>query len=338
MNAASQAPRRCIVPLVGRAKSIAVGRLLSIGLVGVVLVVGLIVYASSRSAGSVAEAPGRGVSPLPVPARVQSNVLLAAGDIATCGSSGAAATARIIARSQGVVVALGDEAYPDGSRANFTQCYARAWGRFRARTRPTPGNHEYHQTDAAPYFAYFGGAAGVAGRGYYSYTVGGWHIVSLNSNCSHIGGCDRGSAEERWLRADLAAHPARCTLAYWHHPRFSSGTAHGSDSEMEPIWQDLYADGADVVLSGHEHNYERFAPQTASGRRDSRRGIREFVVGTGGKNHYDDFERPIANSEIRSAETYGILKLTLGRAGYRWQFIPVAGGIFRDAGSGRCHR
>ena len=263
-------------------------------------------------------------------------VILAAGDIADCGSNGDEATAQLIASRPGTVLALGDNAYGDGTAEQFSGCYAPSWGRFKTRTRPTPGNHDYHTDGAAGYFGYFGNAAGPQGRGYYSFDLAGWHIVSLNSNCSDIGGCGTGSSQERWLRADLASHRARCTLAYWHHPRFSSGTKHGSEEEMAPIWQALYDNRADVVLSGHEHNYERFAPQTAAGKLDLARGIREFVVGTGGKSHYP-LGAPIANSQARNGDTYGVLELRLRGNGYSWKFIPVAGGRFTDSGSASCH-
>src|SRR5262249_46451493 len=162
-------------------------------------------------------------------------------------------------------------------------------------------------------------------------------IIVLNSNCSDVGGCDAGSPEGRWLRSDLEAHRALCTLAYWHHPRFSSGTKHGSDKEVAPIWRLLYDAGADVVLNGHEHNYERCAPQTPDGKRDLSRGIREFVVGTGGKSHYRDFAAPIANSQVRNDDTFGVLRLVLKRSGYSWKFIPAENGGFSDSGSSTCH-
>lgn len=258
-------------------------------------------------------------------------VLVGAGDIARCDSPGAAATAALVERTPGVVFTAGDNAYPNGSAENFARCYDPAWGRFRARTLPAVGNHDARSAGAAPYFEYFGPNAGPAGRGYYSYDLGGWHVVVLNST----GDVGRGSAQERWLRADLAAHPARCTLAYWHHPRFSSGP-HGNSAKMADLWRTLYDAGADVVISGHDHLYERFAPQTADGRPDPARGIREFVVGTGGASHYAIKQiRP--NSEVRDGQTFGVLRLALEADGYAWTFVPVPGGNFRDAGRGRCH-
>ncbi len=263
-------------------------------------------------------------------------ILVGAGDIADCKDlSGAEATAKLLEQIPGTVMAVGDLAYPDGSKENFA-CYDKTWGRVRTRTRPAPGNHEFHAGGATPYFDYFGASAGDPKDGYYSYELGSWHVVVLNSECKDIGGCDAASRQVQWLRADLAAHPAACTLAYWHKPLFSSGSAHGNDPEMKAFWQALYDGNADVVINGHDHNYERFAPQNPDGGSDAARGIREFVVGTGGKNH-----RPILlakpNSESRNANAYGVLKLTLRAGAYDWQFIPEAGKQFVDSGTGKCH-
>ena len=197
-----------------------------------------------------------------------------------------------------------------------------------------PGNHEYLTRAANGYFSYFGAAAGDPATGYYSFDVGAWHVVALNSNCSAVGGCASGSPQERWLRADLAAHPAACTLAYWHHPRFSSGE-HGNEPAYDAFWRDLYAAGADVVLNGHDHDYERFAPQDPSGGSDLARGVREFVVGTGGKNHYR-FLTLQPNSQVRDATTFGVLELTLHRTSYDWRFLPEPGKTFTDSGSAVC--
>jgi len=179
-------------------------------------------------------------------------------------------------------------------------------------------------------------AAGDPATGYYSYDLGTWHIIVLNSECKEVGGCNAGSQQEKWLRADLAAHPAACKLAYFHKPLFSSGRAHGDDLEIQPLWQALYDGSADVVVNGHDHDYERFAPQTPDAAPDPKRGIREFVVGTGGKNHRP-FGTPRPNSEIRNADAFGVLKLTLKPTGYDWQFVPEAGKTFTDSGSGNCH-
>ena len=259
-------------------------------------------------------------------------VFVGAGDIADCELDGDEQTARLLDSIPGTVFTTGDNAYGSGTDSEFGSCYAPSWGRHRERTRPSLGNHDYRTLKGAPYFSYYGVGAGDRGRGYYSYDLGAWHIISLNSNIN----MRPGSRQERWLRADLAATRAQCVLAYWHHPRFSSGSEHGNEPKTEPLWQALYDYGADVVLAGHEHNYERFAPQTPEGVADSVRGIREFVVGTGGAEHYG-FGPPIATSEVRNGDTWGVLKLTLEPGAYRWQFIPVPGKTFSDSGSARCH-
>lgn len=265
----------------------------------------------------------------------QSVVLVGAGDIADCKDLvGAEATAKLLEQISGTVMVPGDLAYPDGSKENF-ECYDKTWGRVKSRTRPAPGNHEFHASGATPYFDYFGPAAGDSKDGFYSYDLGPWHIVVLNSECIEIGGCDAGSREEKWLRADLVAHPGACTLAYWHKPLFSSGGAHGNDPEIKPFWQALYDARATVVVNGHDHDYERFAPQTPDGIPDPGRGIREFVVGTGGKNHRP-FGAIQSNSEMRNADSFGVLKLTLHAKEYDWQFIPETGKSFTDSGSGSC--
>jgi acid phosphatase type 7 len=265
-----------------------------------------------------------------------SAVLVAAGDIADCKDlSGAEATAKLLEKIPGTVAAIGDLAYPDGSKENFV-CYDKTWGRVKNRTRPTPGNHEFHSKGASFYFEYFGVAAGDPKDGFYSYELGRWHIISLNSECVEVGGCNEGSREEKWLRADLAAHPSVCTLAYFHKPLFSSGGAHGNDLEIKPLFQALYDANADVILNGHDHDYERFGPQDPDGKPDMARGIREFVVGTGGKNHRP-FGDAKPNSEIRDATAFGVLKLTLKSNSYTWEFIPEAGKAFIDSGTGICH-
>ena len=263
-------------------------------------------------------------------------ILLGAGDIADCTDlSGAEATAKLLEANPGTVMAIGDLAYPDGTKENFA-CYDKTWGRVKSRTRPAVGNHEFYSASAAYYFDYFGAAAGDPKDGYYSYDLGSWHIIVLNSECKEVGGCDAGSREEKWLRADLAAHPAACTLAYFHKPLFSSGGRHGDDLEIKPLWRALYDGNATVVVSGHDHDYERFAPQDPDGKADPKRGIREFVVGTGGKNHRP-FEKAHANSELRDDTAFGILKLTLRPGSYDWQFLPEPGKSFSDSGSATCH-
>jgi hypothetical protein len=264
----------------------------------------------------------------PQPASV---VLVGAGDIASCTSSDDETTAKLLDAIDGTVFTAGDNAYENGSAADYSQCYDPTWGRHKSRTRPAIGNHEYNTVGAAGYFDYFGTAAGDRSKGYYSYDLGAWHVIVLNSNLLMTAG----SFQETWLRADLAAHPMRCTLAIWHHPRFSSGH-HGSSTTLQPLWQALYDANADLVVSGHDHIYERFKPQTPDGQVDLTRGIREFVVGTGGASFYA-FEHPAPNSEVKNDVTHGVLKLTLYGDRYDWKFVPVAGSSFTDSGTGTCH-
>jgi acid phosphatase type 7 len=268
-------------------------------------------------------------------AHVSPQTLVAAGDIASCASAGDEQTAALVAQIPGTVAALGDNAYETGSAAEYANCYGPSWGRFKARTKPVPGNHEYETPGATGYYGYFGALAGDPAKGYYSYDLGRWHVVALNSNCAAIGGCNAGSPQEQWLRADLAAHPAFCTLAYWHHPRWSSGQV-GDDSMTAGLWAALQDGGADLVLVGHDHDYERFAPLLPDRTASPTRGIREFVVGTGGRSHFL-FTHVTPNSQTRNDNTFGVLKLTLHAARYDWQFVPVAGQTFTDAGSGLCH-
>jgi hypothetical protein len=258
-------------------------------------------------------------------------VLVGAGDIAD-GSPRAEATAALLDGIPGVVFTAGDNAYPDGTAADYATRYAPTWGRHKARTRPSPGNHDYHTAGAPAYFAYFGSNAGPAGRGYYSYDAGEWHIISLNTEIN----MKAGSPQELWLRADLAAHRNDCTLAYMHRPRFSSG-GHGTSPAPQALWQALYEAGAEIVIVGHDHSYQRFAPMTAAGVVDPQRGIREFVVGTGGSG-LEQFSTPVANTEAYDDTTHGVLKLTLGPGTYAWKFIPIAGQTYSDSGTGTCHR
>ena len=265
-------------------------------------------------------------------------VLVGAGDIASCDDlAGAYATAKLIEKIPGTVFAVGDLAYPDGSDEQFANCYGPTWGQFKDRTRPAPGNHEYHASGASGYTRYWGAVAGDPAKDYYSYDLGQWHILALNSECGEVGGCDAASPQGKWLAADLAQHPVGCTLAYFHKPLFSSGLAHGNDPDMKPLWQALYHAGADVVINGHDHDYERFAPQDPDGKADPTHGIREFVVGTGGKNSHRTFGPAKPNSESRQADTYGVLKLTLHAKSYDWQFVPEEGKTFEDSGGGDCH-
>ena len=285
-------------------------------------------------------------------------VLIGAGDIGECDKVHSAKTAAVIDTTAGTVFTLGDNAYPNGQLSDFARtdgpgCWATTWGGFKKRIYPTPGNHEYalKDTTAAGYFGYFGIAAGRGPIGNYSYDLGGWHIIVLNSSFLESQALGRFlsiDTQLAWLSADLAAHAATCTLAMWHHPHFSSGTTHGNKlletQPTKPFWDTLYAHGAELILSGHEHNYERFAPQTPDGAADPVNGIREFVVGTGGGG-YDPLGTPIANSEASTTE-HGLLKLTLSPGAYQWQFIPTSGPLgdtipstftFTDAGSGSCH-
>lgn len=271
----------------------------------------------------------------------RSFTLVGAGDIATCQHlESAQATARLIEQIPGTVFAAGDLAYEKGSADQFRDCYDKTWGGFKDRTQPALGNHEYGDRAAIGYFEYWGAQAGPAGKGYYSYDLGDWHIVVLNTNCEvkAMGGCDRGSPQEAWLRSDLRKHPNACVLAYGHHALFSSGVfkSHALHPRLRPFWEDLYAAHADLVLAGHEHSYERFAPQDPQGNLDPVHGIREIVVGTGGRSH-SPLGVPTANSEARNWTTYGVLKLTLYRGKYHWEFIPVEGQTFHDSGDGVCH-
>ena len=306
--------------------------------------------------GTGAGGAGGGVAPGPTPELEP--VIAAAGDIAcdpgfTHFNNGLGATSRcrqkytsdlLVNAGLAAVLPLGDVQYDCGSATEFARSYHLSWGRVKAITRPAIGNHEYHTSGGTGcsssangngYFGYFGAAAGEPGKGYYSYDIGAWHLVALNSNCSFVS-CGSSSAQVQWLRGDLAAHPAKCTLGYWHHPRFTSGTNSPGSNSVTPLYQALYDYGADVVLVGHDHHYERFAPQSPAGGRDLARGIRQFLVGTGGRG-FHPVKSPRPNSEVRNNVTFGVLKLTLRPASYDWQFVPEAGKSFRDAGSQACH-
>jgi hypothetical protein len=231
------------------------------------------------------------------------------------------------------VLTLGDNQYPTGAIGDFQRSYDHSWGRLKSITHPSMGNHEGYGDG---YYTYFGSAAGPREQGYYSFDIGSWHLVALNSNSEcRIVACDPTSAQLAWLREDLAAHQSFCTLAYWHHPRFSSGR-HQDSKVMSSIWEALYALGVDVVLSGHDHDYERFAPLDAHGRVDKTRGIRSFIVGTGGA-HHAEFGTIKIGSKVRNNDTFGILKLVLHPTGYEWEFVPETGKTFTDKGKGRCH-
>ena len=257
--------------------------------------------------------------------------MIAAGDIAACDVETDSATATLVAELDGTLVALGDLVYPAGTDQTFAQCYDPVWGQFRDRTRPVLGNHDLQADGGTAYFRYFGDAAGTPGEGWYSFDVGDWHALALNSNCELIA-CGPGSAQHAWLVADLAANPTTCTLAYMHHPRFSSGL-HGDYPPVGPLWEALDAAGVDVLLVGHDHMYERFAPQAATGAADAA-GIRQFTVGTGGYVLYQQ-QRVAPNSEVVIDDVHGVLVMTLEPASYRWSFV-MTDGTELDSGEAAC--
>jgi len=270
-------------------------------------------------------------------------ILVGAGDIARCGRRQAELTAQLLDQVvasgvETVVFAAGDNAYESGTIEEYEQCYGPTWGRHKDRTRPALGNHEYELGSADGYFKYFGEIAGDPDEGYYSFDLGSWHIVVLNTSdhCRAVT-CDSISPQMEWLRADLAANTAFCTLAIWHAPLFTTGTSEGSSGYLLPFWEILYDSGVEVIVNGHEHNYERFAPQSPDSIFDANYGIRQFVVGTGGDSLTAFINSPAHNSEIRDDKTHGVLKLTLHPATYDWEFIPIPGGDFHDDGSAECH-
>jgi hypothetical protein len=276
---------------------------------------------STGSSVSFATSPCSGNPPPP-----SGNVITAAGDIAASGGGQAGTAALVNQINPALALTLGDNAYENGSVNDYNSFYQPSWGSFLAKTNPAPGNHDYQTSGAAGYFTYYGARAPAP---YYSFDLAGWHLIALNSEISH----SAGSAQDLWLINDLATHQAPCVLAYWHKPRFSSGSTHGSDSSFTRFWTDLVNAHADIVLNGHEHNYERFAQQNASGVASST-GLRAFVVGTGGRSHYS-FGTAIANSQFRNNAVYGVLKLTLNASSYDFQFISSAGQVL-DSGSGSC--
>jgi len=262
-------------------------------------------------------------------------VLVGAGDIADCTSDGDEATAALLDGIAGTIFTAGDNAYPEGSTETYRDCFGRSWGRHLDRLRPAPGNHDWQSGDLTAYRDYFGSVAvNPNGDSWYAYDLGTWQVIVLDSDCSRVDGCRPESRQGRWLAETLAASDARCTLAIWHHPRFSSGT-HGDDPSVDPLWRALYAAGADVVINGHDHDYERFAPMDPDGQEDRVRGLRQFVVGTGGVP-LRDFERVAPHSELRASVMHGVLALTLHDGSYEWQFIPTASD-FSDRGIARCH-
>lgn len=263
-------------------------------------------------------------------------VLVGAGDIAVCDiPEPSLATARLLENIPGTIFSAGDSSNDHGLPEQYDLCFQPAWGSFKERIRPAAGNHDYVYTGGEPYHTYYGPAAGPVGSGYYSYELGSWHIIVLNSNCDWIGGCEAGSAMHSWLLNDLASHPTHCSLAYWHHALYSSGL-HGPIDTVKPFWETLYSAGAELVINGHDHHYERFTPQTPHGTADPDFGIRQFIVGTGGAPLYPLEAPPINNSEITIDTAHGVLKLTLYPDHYDWQFIGVNNQVL-DSGTSPCH-
>ncbi|HEY3310556.1 MAG TPA: metallophosphoesterase [Anaerolineales bacterium] len=282
------------------------------------------------------------VIPPPVDGPPQSGTeaitLVGAGDISICDSFRTESTAEMVEQFPAAAVfTAGDNVQDVGALDEFTGCFEKTWGRFKARIHPAAGNHDYMTAGGANYYSYFGAAAGEAGKGYYSYDLGTWHVLVLNSNCDDVGGCNKGSPQELWLLNDLANHPNKCTLAIWHHPRFSSGE-HGNQERIQPFWEDIYAAGVELVVSGHDHDYERFAPLDANGKPDPQAGIRQFVVGTGGGGGFRDVsDPPEANSLVTLVNTSGIIKFDLLPDGYQWSFLHATGATPLDSGSAQCH-
>jgi hypothetical protein len=281
---------------------------------------------ASTSGGGPTPAPANTSTPTAVATTSGSVVLVGAGDISTCSNNNDEATAKLLDGISGTVFTTGDNVYSSGTSTEFTNCYDPTWGRHKSRTKPVPGNHDYNTSNASGYFQYFNNPPA-----YYAYNLGAWRIYALNSEVD----VSASGAQATWLQADLSANPKQCVLAYWHKPRWSSGSTHGNTSSVQALWQILYNAGAELVVSGHEHNYERFAQMNASGAAVTS-GMREIVVGTGGVGLYP-FGTALSTSQVRNNSTYGVLKLTLRTTGYDWQFVPVAGSTFTDSGSTNCH-
>ena len=271
--------------------------------------------------------------------------VIGAGDIARCGKkylSNAEATAKLLdgffeqlpEGTPATVITFGDNAYPKGRTKEFANCYDPTWGRHKARTRPSVGNHEYKSRSAKPYYDYFGETAGDPREGYYSYDLGDWHLISLNTVCKKTAGCDEDSPQYRWLVEDLQKTDKKCVMSYSHHPLFSSGY-HGGDEKVRPLFQALHDAGVELYVSGHEHHYERFGPQDPDGNADPERGVRQFIVGTGGRE-LRRIGRGRPNSELRSQESYGVIRFRLLEDRYEWEFLPVEGSDFTDSGEGAC--
>jgi acid phosphatase type 7 len=287
----------------------------------------------SRCGGSTPSSPTPSNTPAPAtpsPSPGPPVVFVGAGDVGQCNNPAVAATALLLDRIPGIVFTTGDNAYPNGSDANFRDCYAPHWGRHRDRTRPVPGNHDHESPGAGPYFNYFGENAGPYGLGYYSYWAGAWRVIALDSEIVVA----PGSAQLQWLRSELTANQSRCTVAIWHKPLFTSGP-NGPNRDMREVWRTLYEFNVDLVINGHDHMYERFAPQDPDGRLDSARGLRQFTVGTGGGSLYSAMTSA-ANTEAINVG-YGVLKLTLADGSYQWEFVSVPGSSWSDSGVGQCH-
>ncbi len=284
--------------------------------------------------------PGSVLEPIP---GSQDVVLNAVGDIAACSPQytirdGYLQTAALLKAMDGPILGLGDYVYSSGTPDLYSACFDPVWGPLKSRIYPVPGNHDYMTSNAAGYFGYFGAAAGDPATGYYSFDLGAWHVIALNSNCSNAGaanGCTTGSPQELWLKADLASHSNQCILAFWHHPLFSSGKE-GNSVRAHDFWMDLLAAHADLIVNGHDHSYERFAPQDANGVSDPVNGVTEIVAGTGGKDHSPLVQRQ-PNSLVFNDTTFGVFRLALHPHGFTFQFVPVEGGTFTDSGSGACH-
>ncbi len=320
----------------------------------------LIVRVSTGTSGQSTPQPETSTGAVPAPTATsavgpdsilgeESVTIMAAGDIAceptnsdfrlgigTDSACRANSTADIVIQhNPDAVLVPGDLQYAEGELSNFMSSYNPSWGQFKDKTYPVPGNHEYRTSDAAGYFDYFGEQAGEEGKGYYSVQMGNWQVIALNSNCAYIAGCEPGSPQYEWLRQTLETGTGSCEIALLHHPRWSSGR-HGNNDAVGPLYELLYEYGVEVAIAGHDHDYERFAPQDPSGRRDDTRGIRDFIVGTGGRNLYR-FGSVAPNSEVRENKTFGVLKMELNDGSYEWEFVPEAGKTFSDVGSGSCH-
>jgi hypothetical protein len=312
---------------------------------GSLSLVSALVVAGCAGAGAPSPVPSPSSSP---PAEPRLPTVGAAGDIVCAvGSRDPCRHLETFAVLQSLdpdlVLPLGDNQYESGTLEEYTAAYDLSWGRVRDKSRPVPGNHEYLTEGARGYFDYFNGRGALTGpagdrdKGYYSFDFADWHFIALNANCEFLrgGGCGRGSLQETWLRADLLQNRRPCTLAYSHQPRFSSGI-NGSTAALAPLWQALYEGGADVWLAAHDHHYERFAPLRTDGTPDPERGLREFVVGTGGRS-ITPFQTILPGSEVQDTSSFGVLALRLGPAGYQWKFMAASGMPLADSGTGTCH-